>query len=632
MARKKKRKELAKKPTVTRAESSRIIWDQPPLEKPVTIPLLLLILILAFGLYGVSLDFGFVLDDKIVLSENNFTKQGLKGIPELFSTDSFQGYFGEQKNILQGGRYRPLSLVSFAIEYQLFGLNPLVFHLGNILVYAFSIFIAFVGLRRLFRENPANVVSLFSSAAFVTALLFMIHPIHTEAVANIKGRDELLSFLFSMLGLLFGLRYYDRKSWLSLVWCNLFFLLGLFSKENTLTFLAIIPFAVLLFRKLEAARILMLVASLFLTSLIYMAIRIKALGYLFLDNPSTDIMNNPFVNLDFAEKYATIAYTLLMYIKLNFIPIELTHDYYPFHIPVMNFSDWQVWLSILIHLTMVVGVFYFWKRKPKISFALGFYLAALSIVSNIVVNVGTFMNERFAFAASLGMCLLMALALLRLKAFSSDRFNFAFPLILGLLFAAFSFKTFDRVFAWENELTLNQEAIKVSKNSARANSFTATAYFNKYKETQDREEKKELLRLARPYAERAVELYPQYLNANLMLAGIFAEEYKYDGRLDKLLAGFREVAGRRPDVEFLTTYLKYLNDRGNNIDELTRFYLDLGYNELYQQQKRYDWAIHYLLLGDSISPNNPEIYAALAEAYRAFGRNDLAQKYSQPIG
>ena len=588
-----------------------------------------LFLMLSFLIYGVSLDFGFVLDDKIVLSENSFTKKGLEGISDLFAYDTFQGYFGEQKNILQGGRYRPLSLVSFALEYQLFGLNPMIFHLGNILIYALSVFVSFITLRRLFKEQKLTGTGLLGSTAFVAALIFLIHPIHTEAVANIKGRDEIMAFLFSMLTLFFCTKFYDTRKWQNLIFASLAFLLGLFSKENAITFLAVVPFAILLFRPVFKSRLIIILSNLVICTIIYLAVRINALGYLMIDNPSTDIMNNPFVNLDTLEKYGTIAYTLLVYLKLNFIPLKLTHDYYPFHVPIMGLGDWQVWLSVVLHLGLAAAVFYFWKKKPVISFALGFYIATLSIVSNIIITVGTFMNERFAFMASLGMCILMALAYQKLRENKKEGLP---PKLLMTLFSifilAYSYKSFDRVFAWENELTLNQAAIKVSKNSARANSFTATAYFNKYKEITDQNERQELLSLARPYAERAIEILPDYLNANLMMTGILAEEYKFDRDLNKLLLGFKDVASRRPDVEYLTTYLKYLNDSSSSKEDLVNFYLDLGYRILYQEQKKYNWAIHYLLLADQKDPNNPRVYTALYQSYMAFGRSDLAQRYN----
>ena len=80
----------------------------------------LIIFILPFALYISTLGFEYVLDDKIVIVDNQYTKKGFAGIKEIFTTESFQGYFGEQKNLLEGGRYRPLSIATFAVEYEFF--------------------------------------------------------------------------------------------------------------------------------------------------------------------------------------------------------------------------------------------------------------------------------------------------------------------------------------------------------------------------------------------------------------------------------------------------------------------------------------------------------------------------------
>ena len=78
----------------------------------------MLLTLLSFGLYYPSLTFDYVLDDAIVLSENRFVEQGFGGIKDIMSKDTFWGYalFEGKETNLVGSRYRPLSLVTFAIE------------------------------------------------------------------------------------------------------------------------------------------------------------------------------------------------------------------------------------------------------------------------------------------------------------------------------------------------------------------------------------------------------------------------------------------------------------------------------------------------------------------------------------
>jgi protein O-mannosyl-transferase len=96
----------------------------------------LIILIVSFLLYGQSLQYGYVLDDTIVVDENKFVAKGVNGIWDILSKETFTGYFGEQKNLVAGARYRPLSLVSFALEQSIFGKKPAISHFINILLYA----------------------------------------------------------------------------------------------------------------------------------------------------------------------------------------------------------------------------------------------------------------------------------------------------------------------------------------------------------------------------------------------------------------------------------------------------------------------------------------------------------------
>ncbi|MEL6639270.1 MAG: hypothetical protein AAFR05_21140, partial [Bacteroidota bacterium] len=178
--------------------------------------------VLAVGLYLSTVQYEFVLDDKIVYSENNFVKKGFAGIPEIFTTESFTGYFGEQRDLIEGGRYRPLSIATFAAEYALtkravtntqgqtvYEGNPAVGHWGNILLYGLTGLLLFRILSLLF-PLPAGR-PWYWGIAFVGTLLFIVHPIHTEVVANIKGRDEILAMLGALGALYFALAYFQKN-------------------------------------------------------------------------------------------------------------------------------------------------------------------------------------------------------------------------------------------------------------------------------------------------------------------------------------------------------------------------------------------------------------------------------------
>ncbi len=597
--------------------------------------------ILAVGLYMSTVNYEFVLDDKIVYSENNFVKKGLAGIPEIFTTESFTGYFGEQRDLIEGGRYRPLSIATFAVEYALtkkavtnaqgqtvYEGNPAVGHWGNILLYGLTGLLLFRVLSLLFpigRDRP-----WYWSVAFIGALLFVTHPIHTEVVANIKGRDEILAMLGAMGSLYFALAFFQKNSNLYFGLSILSFFLGLLAKENALTFIAIIPLTAYFFTRTDFTKIGMMTGALLLSGIFYLSIRTQAIGFFF--DPGreiTDIMNNPFYGLNTGEKFATVFYTLGQYLKLLVFPHPLTHDYYPFHIPVQTFADWRAILSLILHLGL--GAFAVWGmlKKNVLAYGILFYLITLSIVSNIPFTVGTFMNERFIYLSSFGFCLMAAWLLVDyLPKAKMEIIGYG---LLGLMVLGFVGKTITRVPAWKDTFSLNSAAIKVSKNSARANCFMGTAIFNIYKDEPDRERKAELLDEVNFYMNRALEIVPTYGSALTMKSGIVAEYHKKDQNHEKLLSEFRSLLMRKSNLPFIRQYLDYIKGRGN-IPPPLLINWSKGVGQELLAAGRINSAQEWLNYGLQFSPNDSQLLQLLGQVYQAAGDSAKAQEYFNRAG
>ena len=587
------------------------------------------LMVVGLFIYYQTANYGYVLDDQIVITDNQFTKKGFSGIYEILSTESMTGYFGAQQNLVQGNRYRPLSLVTFAMEYGIFNeLKPGVSHIINLLLYILScVFI--LRLVQLLVPDKKPLMGWFDMG-FAAALLYLVHPIHVEAVANIKGRDEIMAMLFSLLSLYYFVLHYmygKGKNYLYAALATYF--LGLLSKENTITFAAVIPLSIWVFGGDHRGKAWNSLGWLILVSFAYLMIRFSISGVPQLDQKITDIMNNPFLEMKGGEKLATILYTLGLYIKLLFLPFPLTHDYYPYAIPIMNWAKWQVWLSALLYGGMTYWAWKQLKAKQLSGYAIAFYLITLTIVSNIVINLGTFMNDRFIYMPSLGFCLLLVWAIWEL----GERWNNAQKEIgqvafLSIPVIAFAFLSFIRVPDWETALTLNQSAMRVSGNSARANSFMATALFNEFKETQDVVKKRALLNEAMPYSRKAADIIPKYYNANLMMAGIAGETYNLNKELTPFLTDFEQIIYRRPDVSFLTEYLKYLNGTGPDLNQMMTFYIKVG--KTLMAKKGADdlkWAVHFMKLGLEIDPNQPTLNQLTGESLNALGDSNQAQLY-----
>ncbi|MEO1409663.1 MAG: hypothetical protein AAFW73_07255 [Bacteroidota bacterium] len=592
--------------------------------------------VLAVGLYLSTVQYEFVLDDKIVYSENNFVKKGFAGIPEIFTTESFTGYFGEQRDLIEGGRYRPLSIATFAAEYALtkravtntqgqtvYEGNPAVGHWGNILLYGLTGLLLFRILSLLF-PLPAGR-PWYWGIAFVGTLLFIVHPIHTEVVANIKGRDEILAMLGALGALYFALAYFQKNHFGYLALSVLSFFLGLLAKENALTFIAIVPLTAYCFTRTDYRKMGLATGALLLTGVVYLVLRTQAIGF-FLDpgREITDIMNNPFYGLNTGERFATVFYTLGQYLKLLVFPHPLTHDYYPYHVPVQTFADWRAIASLLLHLAL--GAYALWgaMKKSVPAYGILFYFITLSIVSNIPFTVGTFMNERFVYLSSLGFCILVAWLLM--EYLPRAKFEIVGYGLLGLLTMGYIGKTITRVPAWKDTLSLNRAAIQVSKNSARANCFMGTALFNLYKEESDNKRRAELLDEVSAYMNRALEIVPNYGSALTMKSGIVAEYHKKDQNHEKLLAEFRSLLLIRSSLPFVRTYMDYLKGRGQiPVGMVVNWCADLGQEFL--AAGRLNSAQQWLTYGLGYAPNDSRLLRLTGQMYESAGDGGRAQEF-----
>ena len=310
-----------------------------------------IIALFTFALYFNTLNHDYALDDAIVITQNQFTKKGFDGIKEILENDGFTGFFGVKKNLVAGGRYRPLSLITFAIEWQFSPNNPALSHFINILLYALTGILLYIVLCRLLIKYETK--HWYFSLPFLTTLLFIAHPIHTEVIANIKGRDEIMTFMGALAALLFTLRYLDSNKILYLIFSAICFFLGLMSKENAITFLAVIPIAVYIFTDYKIGKNLKSLFPLIFATIIFLIIRQKVLGT-FSVEVAKELMNNPFLYMTGSEKFATIFYTLGVYIKLIIFPHPLTFDYYPYHIPKMSWDDISPVIAAVAYLLLGV--------------------------------------------------------------------------------------------------------------------------------------------------------------------------------------------------------------------------------------------------------------------------------------
>ncbi|HIE16344.1 MAG TPA: tetratricopeptide repeat protein [Bacteroidales bacterium] len=577
-----------------------------------------IILGFTFLLYGNTLFNDYALDDAIVITQNQFTKKGLSGVRDILTTEYFTGFFGKQKNLVSGGRYRPLSVVTFAIEYEFFGKSPAISHFFNILFYVLTGYILFLVLLQLFPLESEK--RWWFSLPFLGTIIWLAHPIHTEAVANIKGRDEILSLLGALLALWYAIKFVKQQKYLQLLWSAVFLFLGIMAKETAITFLFIIPFAIFLFIDSKKKNIFTVIAVTLVVSIVYLLIRFSIIGLPTQKVPG-ELMNNPFLYADGVHKYATIILTFIIYIKLLLFPHPLTYDYYPYHIHLTDFINIWVIFSIVFHLILIVIAFVSLKRNKIISFALFFYFASFSLVSNVLFPVGTFMNERFMFMPSIAFAIILAYYLLK---YLKEKLLYLTIVIL-LILIPYTGKTIIRNRDWKNDLTLFTHDVKISFDSAKSNTSAGGKLIEAAKREKNAVKKQEMLNRAIFYLHRAIKIHPYYSDALLLLGNGF---YENGRQIDSTWFYYKKILKLNPDFKNVFNNLKVvLNDsispekRLSILKEVNsispnKFWVLYQIGNIYGRYlNNLDSSIVYLLKAEKLNPNKVQVQKDLGVAY-----------------
>lgn len=460
--------------------------------------------IVIFGviLYGATIGFDYTLDDTLMITGNKYTQKGFNGIKEIFTTDVFVGFFGNQSPLVAGGRYRPFTHFMFAVEHELFGDNPSLQHFLNVFFYILLLLALFAFLRKLLpQENRKWYLQL----PFIITLLFAAHPLHTEVVSNIKGRDEIIAMLFAILSMHVLLKWLKSKKIIPVIGSILLFFIALLSKENAITWVAIFPFILWFFTDAKRKDYFIGTGILLIPSLIYIYIRSLVVGGVLETEISPELLNNPFVNSTKTQELATVFFTWLIYFKLLIFPHPLTHDYYPKQIAIRDFNDITVWIAIIIVLVSVYFALRGLKEKKLWSFGIILFWGSFSISSNLIFNIGTFMNERFMFVPLLGFVIIIAW-LLHKNIDKTKTITYILVVILGL----YSIKTISRSFAWKNNYTLFLTDVKTSSNSAKVNVSAAEILLNKAEAEKNHIEKNKMINEAIGYLNKAQKIHPTY--------------------------------------------------------------------------------------------------------------------------
>jgi protein O-mannosyl-transferase len=529
-----------------------------------------IVLIFGVALYVNTITHQFTQDDAIVIYDNMYTTKGVSGLKGLFTKDTFFGFFKEEgkAKLVSGGRYRPFTPAMFALEYQLVGKSPWLGHLINILLYGFLCLMVYKLLISLICHKEDSESKRY--LVFAAALIFAAHPLHTEAIANIKGRDEIMSMLGSIIALFAMLKYVDSKQTKYIILACISFFIAFLSKENTITFLAVIPLSLYYFRDMNAKEAMMKSAILLLPTILFLIIRASVLGNDFggtpmelMNNPYLKLVNGSYVPFDLGEKMATIMFTLGKYVQLLVLPHPLTHDYYPRYIDIMHFSDISVLISLGLYMIIAFLALKGLKTKHIIGFSCAYFIITLSIVSNIVFPIGTNMSERFMFMPSLGFAILIGYFM---QQYIFEKFGKQmFYISLGVIISLYSIKTITRNFVWESDYTLFTTDVKTSKNSAKVLNAAGGALTTEAANEKNETKRREMLSQSIEYLNQAILVHPTYKNAYLIMgnAHYYLKEY------DKAIAVYESALNIDPEFKDAQTNLAItLRDAGRQAGEV----------------------------------------------------------------
>jgi protein O-mannosyl-transferase len=595
-------------------EESKII-NQVPIIAPLlnTHKIALAIIFLcSILLYANTVTHNYALDDQLAIYDNTYVKNGFGGIHDLLTHDAFVGFFGERgSKLISGGRYRPLSFISFAIEWQLFDRSPMISHIVNIIIYGLLCSFIYLFLVWLFPPKSENETqySFLYSVPFLATMFYVSHPIHTEVVANIKGRDELLSFLFAILTLIYFFQLSKNKLIDILVTGFLFFL-ALMSKENAITFLAVIPIVFILKGELKSSQNQFIThfAAMILVTGLFLFLRFKYTSSGF-NAHSEEILNNPFVRASDSEKWGTIMYSFYRYFALMLFPHPLTHDYYFNQIPYRKLSDPIVITTFLGLFALIVVFFKTLNTRKEIAFSILFFIITFSIVSNVLFTVGIIMNERFVFVSSLGFCIILASMLYYLNLNKQVLMS-----ILILIFSLYSFKTYTRNLAWKDNFTLFATDYNTSNQSAKVSTALGGV----------------LMERANDALSNDTNLYKLYVDSSIRVLRHAIDIYPQNSQ-SILLYGNSVYAKNRNVDEAISIYQDAIRYRPGG-------YFDALYNigVLYFNQGKLDSSLKYTEKAYNANKEHKEVKDMLAKLYAKQGRSidavQLAGSNSTSLG
>lgn len=417
---------------------------------------LVILFVLTFLIYGQSLSGEYVYDDRSIVEYSNILSDK-QMLGEVAMHPYWEAY---------AGLYRPTTLISYSFNFLIFGNDPFSFHLINLLLYVFICFFIYLLIKRLFND---------ALLAFISSLLFLILPIHTEVVANITGRSELLALFFALLIML-----EFTKNKINYYLLGLWTLLAIGGKE---TGIAVVPILAIIFYQkngisIDAIKLYFKeISGVAIAVLLYFFLRFYALGADSFLSIKTSLIENQLLFTDALSRIGTGLKILWMYFYKTFWPTDLCSDYSYNQIETVHnwLNPGTIW-GLLVLSTSVFLLFYFIKRDKILALGAGIFLFSFLPVSNILLPIGTIAGERLFFFPSLGIVLITAYLINKLYKSKNKTIIITTIILMTSILLSYVIISHKRQQVWLNEENLFKSAGMCAPNSVLSLSNLGAVY------------------------------------------------------------------------------------------------------------------------------------------------------------
>lgn len=356
---------------------------------------------------------------------------------------------------------RPLMTVSLMLDYYIWKLNPFGYHLTNLILHCANTIILFRLLMTISEERTA----------FLSALIFGIHPINTEAVNGINFREDILATFFYLLAFISFIKC-QKSYWYYGVISILFYTMALLSKEMSITLpvlLIIYQFYFYRYSKNTASgngKMHWVYGGYAIISALYIWC-ISILTPYFTGNTLISYVTGSGYHLNSPTIPIIIAY----YMKLIFFPLNLSAVYEIRH--SISFIDTKTLLSIAFLLTILTCSLYVRKKQPLLTFGVLWFFITILPMSNLF-RMSDPVAERYLYLPSIGICLVICFGLSKWF-YGKKRLEGFVAALTVLLLLLYAVLTFERNLVWCDDYTLWSDAVKKTPQKLMAHINLALA-------------------------------------------------------------------------------------------------------------------------------------------------------------